>query len=409
MTDVRADVGPTADTGRRYAVVLTTIGEGGILLAYAELLRRHPRPDNVSVHIIGDVNTPPECARQAQRLAAEGLRFDYVDCMRQEAFLRPFPELARALPYRSDCRRNVGFLLGLQSGADVLISIDDDSYPPLDGDFLRNHGAVGTRQTLPVTRTENGWFNVGALLTARDAQSRPFTLYCRGYPYARRGGDQSAVADSAHETAVVGANLGLWLGEPDLDAATRLVMPCQTSALLVPACFLGIGHRTPISSQNAAVAWHAVPAYYFVVQGQSIGGLRINRYGDIFSGYFLQMCAESVGHRVRIGEPCIQHHRNQHDLLADLAAELPGMALLNAMIPLLEDPLPPSPSYVDAYRLLADRLDAWEPRQQQGFLSTGETRVFCRNLTRQMRHWLNACVEIAGGERSLGVSRHPGR
>lgn len=389
---------------RRFAIVVTTIGDGEFLGRYRDLVAQHSGRDEITVYVVGDVNAPEPCRRRVQSVAAEGLPFQYLDPGQQDQFLAPFPELAAAIPYRSDNRRNVGYLLALRDGADVIISIDDDSYPISEHPFLEHHGKVGTLQSLPVARCDNPWFNVGCMLATEDREQRPMTLYPRGYPYARRGSDGSRVSGSTEKTStgVAGINLGLWLGEPDVDAVTRLARGCRTRAMTTPSCFLGKGQRTPISSQNAAVCRHAVPAYYFVLQGRRIGGLRINRFGDMFSGYFAQLCAEAVGHRVRIGEPCIEHRRNQHDPLVDLSVELPGIALLDQMLPVLEEPLPPASSYAEAYLALADRIDRWA-RRPHGFLWDEGAASFFGEVTRTMRLWTRACAELAGGENRLEV------
>jgi hypothetical protein len=245
------------------------------------------------------------------------------------------------------------------------------------------------------------------MLSSEDGEGRAMTLYPRGYPYSRRRTDQSRVDEldegDDDSSGVVGINLGLWLGEPDIDAVTRLSTRCRSRALTARSCLLGKGLRTPISSQNAAVCRQAVPAYYFVLQGRAIGGLVINRFGDMFSGYFAQLCAEAVGHRLRIGAPCIEQRRNEHDPFVDLSAELPGMVLLERMLPILEEPLPKASSYGEAYLALADRIDRWAERTH-GFLWDDGTRAFFTDVTRIMRLWTRACTDLAGGESRLAVN-----
>jgi hypothetical protein len=392
----------------RFGIVVTTIGVGDFLGAYRDLVAGYSEPDDVTLYIIGDMNTREECRRRAESIAAEGLRFLYIDPERQEKFLAPFPELSAAIPYRSDNRRNIGYLLALRDGAEVIISIDDDSYPLSEHPFLEHHGKVGKVESLPRGDSANSWFNVGCMLASRDGEGRSMTLYPRGYPYARRGTDRSHVTASSEEressTGMVGINLGLWLGEPDIDAVTRLATRCRASTMTAPSCMLGRGLRTPISSQNSAVCRQAIPAYYFVLQGARIGGLPINRFGDVFGGYFAQLCAEAVGHRVRVGQPCIEQRRNRHDPYVDLAVELPGMVVLDAMLPILEEPLHPASSYAEAYCALADRIDRWAGRSH-GFLWDEGTKAFFAEVTRTMRLWTRACAELTGGESRLAVKR----
>jgi len=391
--------------GRRLAIVVTTIGDGSFLTAYAEIVRAWPSPDRVTIYVIGDLNTPPECRNACARIAAEGVRCEYFDAARQNAFLAAFPELAAAIPFRSDNRRNVGYLLAFRDRADVIISIDDDAYPVGGHAFLEHHLSAGTRQRLPSATSSNGWFNLGTMLETQDLEGRRVTAYPRGFPYCRRGSDDSRVETSPGaepDEVTVGINLGLWLDDPDVDAVTRLALQPRVNTMATPSCALRKGDRTPISSQNVAMCWHAIPASYFVIQDVPVGGWPINRFGDIFGGYFAQMCAESVGHGVRIGEPCIRHARNAHNLFKDLAVELPGYVVLDRMVPMLETPLPPTASYAEAYRMLADRLDNWAVCQR-GFLWDDSAARFFAQVAKIMRLWVAACIELAGDENQVTV------
>lgn len=390
---------------RRIAIVVTTIGDGSFLTAYSDLVRAWRSPEHVTIYVIGDLTTPRQCHDACDRITADGIRCEYFDPVRQRDFLSAFPELGDAIPFRSDNRRNVGYLLAFRDRADVIVSIDDDVFPVQDRPFLEHHLTVGTRQQLPMTGSSNGWFNAGAMLATVDGTGRPVIAYPRGFPYCRRWSDTSGVQSGGGEPeeVTVGINLGLWLEEPDVDALTRLTFQARVSGLDWPSCALRRTHRTPISSQNVAMCWHAIPASYFVLQNLAIGGLRINRFGDIFGGYFAQMCAESVGHTVRIGEPCVRHARNTHDAFRDLAAELPGYVMLDKMVPLLETPLPSTGSYAEAYRILADRLDEWTSCQN-GFLWDDSAIRFFVRIAEIMRLWVSACVDIAGGESNLTVA-----
>ena len=55
--------------------------------------------------------------------------------------------------------------------------------------------------------------------------------------------------------------------------------------------------------------------------GYEIGGIAIDRYGDIFSGYFVQACARHLGGAIRVGTPVAEHRRNAHSYLQDATRE----------------------------------------------------------------------------------------
>ena len=62
--------------------------------------------------------------------------------------------------------------------------------------------------------------------------------------------------------------MGLWLGDPDIDAVTRLALPVRSLGLKSnQQVMLGKNCYMPINTQNTAVHRDAMPAFYFVLQG----------------------------------------------------------------------------------------------------------------------------------------------
>src|SRR5256885_11157592 len=96
----------------RLAIVVTTIFEPNFLDGYVENLRRFGR-ENVDIIVIIDRKTP---ASVAARCAHYGLICPTLD--EQEAFLARFPSMTNRIPYDSDNRRNIGFLMALDRGAE---------------------------------------------------------------------------------------------------------------------------------------------------------------------------------------------------------------------------------------------------------------------------------------------------
>jgi hypothetical protein len=380
-------------SSRKLAIVVTTISKGDFLDAYAPALRSPPKGHEARMYVVGDLNTPGECAARAARLAEAGLPVTYLGVEEQDRLIAPFPELAAAIPYRSDARRNLGFLRALVDRCDVMISIDDDNLP-LDGSFLEHHGAVGANAELPSVLATNGWLNLGEWLCAKDRIGLPVTVHPRGYPYKRRLGDSRSERGAA-ERGRVDINVGLWKGDPDVDAPTRLVTGVVAAPSLREPFFLARANRTPINTQNTAIAWHAIPGYWFVTMGAVLDGVRMDRFGDIFSGYFVQLCAEAVGGRVRIGPPVVEQIRNPHDLLKDLWCEMPALRLVEEMVELFEQPLTPARSYVAAYRELAERIASFAP-VHKGSRWKDDIRNWLETTSRTMKLWADACETLAG-------------
>src|ERR1051325_3529749 len=124
---------------------------------------------------------PPPVAEACPRVGAVCPTLD-----EQEAFLARFPSMRGRIPYDSDNRRNIGFLMALERGADLLISIDDDNYALDDVDFAGQHLAAGETLDMAATESSDGWINLCALL--ESSTSDP--IFPRGFPYfaPRRAG-----------------------------------------------------------------------------------------------------------------------------------------------------------------------------------------------------------------------------
>ncbi len=376
-----------------FGIVVTTIYDGAFLDAYYEHFRQRGRLDDARFYIVGDLTTPAACAERVRAYARRGLPWQFLAPDDQQAFLADFPELAAEIPWRSDNRRNVGFLMAYRDGCDPIISIDDDNYPKDDWDFLGEHTVVGREVTLRAAVGHAGWFNICSMMAVEcPSLGGGKTVYPRGFPYARRTLACSAVT-AEPETGRVAVNAGLWSGDPDVDAATRLVTRCTAGEAFTESYLLGRGVRSPINTQNTAILRAALPAYYYVKMGVSLAGLKLDRFGDIFSGYFVQQCAEAVGHRVRLGSPVVEHRRTPHNLYVDLWHELAGMVVLDDMLPLLETPLSPTDDYGAAALELADRIEAWATAQT-GFLWGEALQAYFRQVAANMRLWVAVCRQL---------------
>ena len=77
--------------------------------------------------------------------------------------------------------------------------------------------------------------------------------------------------------------------------------------------------------------------------------MRIDRYGDFFSGYFSQACARKLGDSVRVGTPIAMHARNSHNYLRDATQELACIGVLEDLLPWLQGVQLDGSDYLDAY------------------------------------------------------------
>lgn len=191
-------------------------------------------------------------------------------------------------------------------------------------------------------------------------------------------------------------NAGLWLCDPDVDAITWLVSAPHVVGFKGDSVVLGRNTWSPVNTQNTALRREAVPSYYFVRMGYPVGGASIDRYGDIFSGYFAQACVKQVGGLVRAGTPVADHRRNSHNHLQDATREWPCILVLEDLLPWLAEVNLSGNSHLEAYLSLSHELDE-VVEKIHGPVWNEATRGYFHQMSYYMRRWLGACKGILGG------------
>lgn len=255
--------------------------------------------------VVGDLATPPD-----YRLA----RGTYMSPADQEAIDK---ELSALIGWNCIQRRNLGFVLAWQMGADIVATVDDDNIPyPTWGQQVW----AGEQIDATVYATDLPAFDpVGAT-------NYPH-LWHRGYPlqllplrdYGR----------ASRETVTVDVQADFWDGDPDIDAICRMQFApeCDFDAALFPIASTAI---SPFDSQNTFVTRRWLPEYFMFPF--------VGRMDDIWAAYHLQ----AQGARVVYGPPSVRQERPPRDPIIDLRREYLGYENNLALV----ESLPSSPSAV---------------------------------------------------------------
>ena len=119
-------------------IVSTTIGDGVFLEHYVRAFRVHGI-DDVTMIAIPDLKTPGVCFEVAERLSGDDVTIVCPTLEEQEDYLNRLGLPAEFVPKNSDNRRNVGFLMALELGNEVVVSIDDDNFCMDGADFIAEH------------------------------------------------------------------------------------------------------------------------------------------------------------------------------------------------------------------------------------------------------------------------------
>jgi len=375
---------------KRASLVVTTIFEPTVLEQYYANFKKYGHLEQVEVILIADRKTPASAKQLCEKLSKCGLRCQCPTLEEQEKYLRRIGMDPAIVPYDSDNRRNVGYLMAFESGSDFLLSIDDDNYCIDTHDFFEEHAIVNAQSAqYEIASSATGFANICAMLD----WSTPATPYPRGFPYyARHKSEDWQIKKGAADVHV---NAGLWLIDPDCDAITWLVSAPKVKKFGGQSLVLGEKSWAPVNTQNTGLRRDVIPSYYFIRMGYPISGTMIDRYGDIFSGYFAQACVKHLGGAVRFGTPLVDHKRNSHNYIKDAGREWACIVLLEDILPWLCSVKLEGKTYIEAYLSLSHLLeDAVE--QFQGSFWTDPARGYFHQVAFHMRAWLDGCRTILG-------------
>ena len=142
---------------------------------------------------------------------------------------------------------------------------------------------------------------------------------------------------------------------------------------------------SPINTQNTSVVRELIPAFVFVTMACPVPGGKLDRYGDIWGGYFLLALMQDTRHLVAFGRPLVEHRRNPHNYVDDLRYEFWGMILTDWLLEILRNSFRPTSEMMTERVLeLAEflqaeavgRLPAWCPPEIAGFVHSTARKTF---------------------------------
>jgi hypothetical protein len=361
------------------AIVTTTINVPEFLDGYCRDFLKHGRRD-VGFVVIGDKKTPPEAQAYCENLGQlHGFRMEYFTVERQQEYLKAFPELDEYLPYNSVQRRNVGMLYAYEQGCKILIAVDDDNYV-LEPDLLKAHLQVGNVGKLKSYSSSTDWMNPCEFLESNP----PFSFFHRGFPMSKRR--VSAELTEGQRTGRVVVNVGMWLGDPDVDAWVRMTVPIESTRWTATENFaLAPATWAPFNSQQTAVARDLVPAYFL--------NPNAGRYDDIWGSFILHRIANHLGDLISYGSPIVSHlqQRSLTSLWRDMDDERMGTLLTDEFTSILQGCSLHADTYEGCYREIADAIEKSFPSSR----FSPAKQAYLREYARGMRVWLGTFARLS--------------
>jgi hypothetical protein len=355
-------------------IVFTTIYAPHVLLALYENIARYGHLDSTMCWVVGDKKTPKNCAGLCQEVAHLGLETQYLDIASQDEWGKNYQEFYSLLPYNNETRRNIGYLKALEHGCERLISIDDDNYPT-DSDFIGGHLNTGKIWYKPVIEEQSGFHNVCEYLEIEPKHH----IFPRGFPFTLRNQKNETRMFIEHTNIQIGVTEGLWLREPDIDATTWVNGKIESKAFNGPEHSVLSGNTwIPINTQNTSIVRELIPTFLCIPMKFTLPGGKIERYGDIWGGYFLQALIANTPYRVSFGHPIVEHRRNPHNYLDDLRHEFWGIMLTDWLVSHLRESFHPSSAVlvdrvgelsVFLEETIATKLPSWCPPEIHDFMA----------------------------------------
>ncbi len=240
--------------------------------------------------VIGDVKSPNE------------FQLDGCDFYSIEKQLQLPHTLAREIPVKHYARKNIGYLIALQQGAEVIIETDDDNIP------YESFWAPRTPQVHANKLQNHGWVNVYKYFSETN-------IWPRGFPL-----DQvleSMKPKPEADTVACPIQQGLADDNPDVDAIYRMVLPLPIKFLERDPIALANQSICPFNSQNTTWFMEAFPLLYL----PSYCSFRMT---DIWRSFVAQRIAWTCGWSILFHNATVYQIRNEHNIMKDFEDEIPG-------------------------------------------------------------------------------------
>jgi hypothetical protein len=283
-------------------LVVTSIAPPNeVLRSLSEGAAKH----HVDFILIGDVSSPAD-------FKLEGCQ--YYDIKSQKSLDL---NIVKYLPERHYGRKNIGYLLAIRQGAEIIIETDDDNFPLAgfwDEKQLEHEG---------ILIEEADWVNVYNYYTDQF-------IWPRGFPmeYLKETSPELGKFKSKKIKCLV--QQGLANENPDVDAVYRLTYPLPVNFKEGLYVALGKGSWCPFNSQNTT--WFK--EVFMLLYLPSYCSFRMT---DIWRSFVALRILHENDYPLLFTSPTVWQDRNVHNLLRDFEQEIPGYLNNDRIIKTLQD------------------------------------------------------------------------
>lgn len=269
-------------------LIITSIAEDQhpVLVQFAE----ESIENNISFIVIGDTKSP-------KKFNLSGC--DYYSVERQLGL--PF-RLNKDLPYKHYARKNLGYLIAMQKGAEIIIETDDDNFP------YSNFWDKREKQVKAHLITDKGWVNAYHHFTNNNIWPRGFALERIKDEFPKL--NKKTILECPIQQGLANEN-------PDVDAIYRFTQPLPITFMKSDNLGLGNNSFCPFNSQNTTWFKEAFLLLYL----PSYCSFRMT---DIWRSYIAQRIAWTCDWSILFHKSTVWQERNDHNLLNDFIDEISG-------------------------------------------------------------------------------------
>ena len=270
------------------ALVITSIADQyhPILNQFAAEASRQ----SVSFIVVGDTKSPLDFDLQ-------GCEFYSIQRQQELSF-----QLSKILPTKHYARKNIGYLVAIKNGAEVIIESDDDNIP------LPGFWDARSKSVQASLLQHQGWVNVYKYFSELN-------IWPRGFALEHIQDKLPALVASTKVNCPI--QQGLADDNPDVDAIYRLILPLPVVFNQSQSVALGEGAICPFNSQNTSWFQEAFALLYL----PSYCSFRMT---DIWRSFVAQRIAWTCGWPILFHRSTVRQKRNDHNLMHDFRDEVSG-------------------------------------------------------------------------------------
>lgn len=272
------------------SLVITSIAgqDNAVLRSYAESCSQK----NITFILIGDTRSPAS-------FQLDGCDFYSLAEQRKLPF-----QSASFVPEKHYARKNIGYLIAIRNGAEVIIETDDDNYA------LPAFWEERKKASASYLLEDKGWVNLYGYFTKQR-------IWPRGFALEHLHDALPALDASTFKSYTSPIQQGLANENPDVDAIYRLILPLPVSFNANDNVAIGRGSWCPFNSQNTTWLKEAFMLLYLPAYCSF-------RMTDIWRSFVAQRICWENNWPVLFHKATVWQERNEHNLMRDFADEIPG-------------------------------------------------------------------------------------